>query len=45
MSLKELEAQLLSLSPAEKAQALKVLALDLTHTWPGIDEILGVAGR
>ena len=44
MGLKELEGQLLSLSPAEKAEALKLLTLDLTHTWPGIEHTAGVAG-
>ncbi len=44
MSLKEIEAQLSGLTAAEKAELLKRLALDLTHTWPGIDKIPGVAG-
>ncbi len=33
MTLKELETHLLALSPAEKAQAVKLLALDLAHAW------------
>jgi uncharacterized protein (DUF433 family) len=44
MTLKDLEAQLSSLTPAEKAQALKILVLELTHTWPGIEKTSGVAG-
>ena len=44
MGLKDLEPQLLALSPAEKAEALKLLTLDLTHTWPGIEKTSGVVG-
>ena len=44
MALKELEPQLLALTAAEKAQALRLLSLDLTHTWPGIEKTPGVAG-
>jgi uncharacterized protein (DUF433 family) len=44
MTLQELEKQLRSLSAAEKAQAVKVLTLDLTNTWPGIEKRSGVAG-
>jgi uncharacterized protein (DUF433 family) len=44
MTLKDLEAQLSNLTPAEKAQALKMLVLELTHTWPGIEKTPGVAG-
>ena len=44
MGLKDLEPQLLALSPAEKAEALKLLTLDLTHTWPGIEKTPGVLG-
>jgi uncharacterized protein (DUF433 family) len=44
MGLKDLEPQLLALSPAEKAEALKLLTLDLTHTWPGIEKTPGVVG-
>ena len=44
MSLKELEAQLSALTPAEKAEVLKRLALDLTHSWPGIEKTPDVAG-
>ena len=44
MTLHELEQQLRMLSAAEKAQAIKVLALDLTNTWPGIERRHGVAG-
>jgi uncharacterized protein (DUF433 family) len=44
VTLQELEKQLLTLTTAEKAQAIKVLALDLTHTWPGIEKTPVVAG-
>jgi uncharacterized protein (DUF433 family) len=44
MTLKDLEAHLSNLTPAEKAQALKMLVLELTHTWPGIEKTPGVAG-
>ncbi len=39
-----MESQLLALSEAEKAQILQVLSQDLTHAWPGIEKIPGVAG-
>jgi len=44
MTLKELEPQLFALTPAEKAQALKLLVLDVAHTWPGIEKTPSVAG-
>ena len=44
MTLKELEPHLFALTPAEKAQALKLLVLDVAHTWPGIEKTPGVAG-
>jgi uncharacterized protein (DUF433 family) len=44
MGLKDLESQLLALSPAEKAEALKMLTLELTHTWPGIEKTPEVVG-
>jgi len=44
MTLKELEEKLRALSPAEKVEALRILALDLTHTWPGVEKRPGVAG-
>ena len=44
MTLKELETHLLALTAAEKAQAVKLLALDLAHAWPGIEKMPGVAG-
>jgi uncharacterized protein (DUF433 family) len=43
MILQELEKQLLALTPGEKAQALRVLTLDLA-AWPGIDKTPGVVG-
>ena len=45
MTLKELETHLLALTAAEKAQAVKLLALDLAHAWPGIEKTPGVAGN
>jgi len=44
MTLKELETQLFALTPAEKAHALKILALDIAHAWPGIEKMPSVAG-
>lgn len=44
MTLKELEPHLFALTPAEKAQALKLLVLDVAHAWPGIEKTPGVAG-
>ncbi len=44
MILKELEVQLASLTPTEKVQAIQILALGKTNTWPGIDKTLGVVG-
>jgi uncharacterized protein (DUF433 family) len=44
MTLKEIETQPSSLTPAEKAEVLKRLALDLMHTWPGIEKTPDVAG-
>lgn len=34
----------MSLSRAEKAQALQVLAQEMANAWPGIDKTPGVAG-
>ena len=44
MTLKELEPQLASLSRAEKAQVLQMLALEIANAWPGIEKTPGVAG-
>ena len=44
MTLRELEPQLATLSPAEKATLVKRFALEITHTWPGIERTPGVAG-
>ncbi len=44
MTLKELEAQLLSLTPVEKAQAIQILAHSLTNTWIGVEKTPGVVG-
>lgn len=44
MVLKELEAQLISLSPEEKAQAIQILVKSLTTSFPGIEKTPGVVG-
>lgn len=44
MKLKELEAQLLLLTPGEKIQAIQMLASSLANTWPGIEKTPGVVG-
>lgn len=44
MTLKELEKQLLALTPAEKAQAIQLLAQSLSNTWQGIEKTPGVCG-
>ena len=44
MTLQELEKQLRALTTAEKAEAIKVLALDLAHTWPGVEKMPGITG-
>ncbi len=44
MTLKDLESQLSVLTSAEKAEVLKRLAFELTHTWPGIEKTPGVLG-
>ncbi len=44
MSLKDLEAELASLTKAERAQLLQRLALDFVNAWPGVERIVGVAG-
>ena len=44
MTLKELEPQLLSLNPAEKARAIQILAQSLANIWSGIEKTPGVCG-
>jgi uncharacterized protein (DUF433 family) len=44
MTLKELEPKLLALTPAEKAQAIQLLAQSLSNTWQGIEKTPGVCG-
>ncbi|MFB2980678.1 DUF433 domain-containing protein [Microseira sp. BLCC-F43] len=44
MTLKELEKQLLALTPAEKAQAVQLLVQSLSNTWQGIEKTPGVCG-
>lgn len=44
MTLKELESQLLALSPTEKARAIELLAQSLGNPWRGIEKTLGVCG-
>lgn len=44
MTLKELEQQLLALSPAEKLQAIHLLAQSLGNHWQGIEKTPRVCG-
>lgn len=44
MTLKELQPQLLALTPDEKAQAIQILAQSLSKTWQGIEKTPGVMG-
>ena len=44
MPLKSFEAQMGALSPTEKIQALRMLALQVADVWPGIERTPGVAG-
>ena len=44
MTLRDLEPQLLSLSRAEKAQVVQMLALEVANVWAGIEKTPGVAG-
>lgn len=44
MTLQELQPKLLALSPAEKAQAIQILAQSLSNTWQGIKKTSGVCG-
>jgi uncharacterized protein (DUF433 family) len=44
MTLKELEKQLLALTPAEKFLAIQLLAKSLSNTWQGIEKTPGVCG-
>ena len=42
MALKELEKQLLALTPGEKNQAIQLLVQSLSNTWQGIEKTAGV---
>lgn len=44
MTLKDLEPQLLALSPNEKAQAIQLLVRSLSNVWQGIEKTPGVCG-
>ncbi|NEO70691.1 DUF433 domain-containing protein [Moorena sp. SIO3H5] len=44
MLLKDLEQQLLALSPSEKVQVIQLLAQSLTNNWQGIDKNPRVCG-
>ena len=44
MSLQELETQLSHLRPAEKAELIQRWIQEITHAFPGIEKIAGVAG-
>ena len=44
MTLKDLEQQLLALSPGEKVQVIQLLAQSLGSNWPGIEKTPRVCG-
>ena len=44
MTLKELQPQLLALTPEEKAQAIQLLSQSLSNIWLGIQKTPGVMG-
>ncbi|NEP83398.1 MAG: DUF433 domain-containing protein [Okeania sp. SIO3C4] len=44
MTLKDLEPQLLALTPAEKAQVIQLLAESFANTWSGMEKTPGVCG-
>lgn len=44
MTVKELETQLLALTPAEKAEAIQILARSINNRWRGITKTPGVCG-
>ena len=44
MTLKELEPQLLALTPAEKSQVIQLLIQSLSNTWQGIEKTPNVCG-
>ncbi|MEM1171076.1 MAG: DUF433 domain-containing protein [Cyanobacteria bacterium P01_H01_bin.35] len=44
MKLKDLEPQLLALTPAEKFQAIQLLTQSLANSWSGIEKTPGVCG-
>jgi uncharacterized protein (DUF433 family) len=44
MTLKDLEPELLALSPSEKAQAIQLLVRSLSNVWQGIEKTSGVCG-
>ncbi|MEB3340580.1 DUF433 domain-containing protein [Okeania sp.] len=44
MKLKDLEPQLLALTPTEKFQAIQLLTQNLANTWSGIEKTPGVCG-
>jgi uncharacterized protein (DUF433 family) len=44
MTLTELKAQLLSLTPAQKAEIIQLLSQNLANTWQGINKTPGVMG-
>jgi len=44
MTLKELENQLLALTPSEKTQAIQLLVQSLSNTWQGSEKTPGVCG-
>ncbi len=44
MSIRNIEGQLLSLSPVEKLEAIELLSHSLNKNWRGISKVAGVCG-
>lgn len=44
MTLQELELEMLSLSPSDKARILQLLVFDLSDSWPGVEKKAGIVG-
>jgi len=44
MSIRNIETQLLSLSPSEKIEAIELLSRSLNNAWRGISKVSGVCG-
>ena len=44
MTIQELKPQLLKLTPAEKAEVIKILSQSLANNWQGIEKTPGICG-